>query len=316
MIYAVILVLLVILELLYFKIAEKYNIIDKPNERSSHTQITLRGGGIIFCLGILLYFLYFGFTYPWFFAGLILITGISFVDDVRSVPNKIRLFVHLAAMLLMFHDLGLFSGVPFWYLLIAMVFCIGIINAYNFMDGINGITGGYSLAVLFPLVYINWKQVEFIDDAFLAVTVLSVLVFNFFNFRKNARCFAGDTGAVSIAFILVFALGRLILKTGDFTYVVLLAVYGVDSILTIIHRLLVHENIFKPHRKHIYQLLVNELKLPHIGIATFYAALQLVISVGYISTDRQVAYTLIAIFVLSIFYVLFKRRFYNLKKTL
>lgn len=315
MIYIIILLLLFVLELFYFKIADRYNIIDKPNERSSHTKITLRGGGVIFYLGILLYFLFFDFTYPWFFVGLTLISGVSFADDVRSVPNRIRLLIHFMAMLLMFYDLGLFSGTPFWYILISLIFCTGIINAYNFMDGINGITGGYSLSVLLVLIYINSVQVEFIDHAFLYTIFLAVLVFNIFNFRKNAKCFAGDVGAVSIAFILVFALGRLILKTGDLTYIVLLAVYGVDSILTIIHRLLLHENIFKPHRKHAYQLLANELKIPHIGVSAFYAILQLVISIGYVClSEIHLAYTLISIFVLSISYILFKRKCYNIKR--
>lgn len=311
MIYWVVFVLLLALELFYFKVADRYNIIDKPNERSSHTQITLRGGGVVFYLGVLLYFLFFGFTYPWFFAGLTLIAGISFVDDVRSVPNRIRLVVHFIAMLLLFYELGLFSGTPLWYILIALVFCTGIINAYNFMDGINGITGGYSLVVVLALIWENRMEGMFIDPAFLYVTFLAVLVFNIFNFRTKAKCFAGDVGAVSIAFILVFALGRLILQTGDLTYIVLLAVYGVDSVLTIIHRLLLHENIFKPHRKHAYQLMANELRLPHVAVSAGYALLQGLIAVGffYFQEERWL-YTLLVIAALSALYIGFKVRFY------
>lgn len=312
--YLIIAVLLFVLELLYFKIADKYNIIDKPNERSSHTRITLRGGGVVFYFGVLLYFLFFGFTYPWFFAGLTLIAGVSFVDDIRSVPNRIRLAIHFIAMLLMFYELGLFSGTPFWYILIALIFCTGIINAYNFMDGINGITGGYSLVVLLALIYINRMQVEFIDHSFLYIVFLAVFVFNLFNFRAKAKCFAGDVGAVSIAFILVFALGRLILQTNDWTYIVLLVVYGVDSVLTIIHRLILHENIFKPHRKHVYQLLANELHVPHIVVSTGYGLLQLLIIVGYFCfPERHLLYLVLAIILLSILYILFKWTFYKQK---
>lgn len=310
--YLIILVVLFILELLYFRVANKYNIIDKPNERSSHTQITLRGGGVVFYFGMLLYFLFFGFNYLWFILGLTLIAGVSFADDVRSVPNRVRLAIHFAAMLLMFYDLGLFSGVPFWYLLIALIFCTGVINAFNFMDGINGITGGYSLVVLLSLIYINRIQVTFIDHAFLYVAFLSVLVFNAFNFRKKAKCFAGDVGAVSIAFILVFALGKLIIKTGDLTYIILLAVYGVDSVLTIIHRLILHENIFKPHRKHVYQLLANELAIPHVLVSLGYALLQMIIVMGYILLfDYRFVYFCSVVGILSIIYVVFKKRFYS-----
>ncbi len=310
--YLIILALLLVLELLYFKVANKYNIIDKPNERSSHTRITLRGGGVVFYFGILLYFLFFDFSYPWFFIGLTLITVISFADDVRSVPNRIRLGTHIIAMLLLFYELGLFSGVPLWYILVALIFCTGIINAYNFMDGINGITGGYSLVVLLSLIYINRMEVTFIDHAFLYVAFLAVLVFNLFNFRTKAKCFAGDVGAVSIAFILVFAIGKLILLSGDFAYILLLAVYGVDSILTILHRLLLKENIFQPHRKHVYQLLANELKVKHVVVSGAYSILQLLIAVGLIYlNDRHLVYSIFIIGILSVVYVLIKWNFYK-----
>lgn len=105
-----ILVLLAGIELFYFRIADRFNIIDKPNERSSHKRITLRGGGVIFLFGAWLYAAFYGFQYPWFLAGLTLIAAISFADDVHSIPNKIRIVVHFAAMLLMFYQLGLFSA--------------------------------------------------------------------------------------------------------------------------------------------------------------------------------------------------------------
>ena len=94
MYYLIILVLLFFIELLYFRIADKCNIIDKPNERSSHTQITLRGGGIILYFGALIYFGANCFEYSWFVLALSLITAISFVDDIRSISSKFRLFFH------------------------------------------------------------------------------------------------------------------------------------------------------------------------------------------------------------------------------
>jgi UDP-N-acetylmuramyl pentapeptide phosphotransferase/UDP-N-acetylglucosamine-1-phosphate transferase len=142
--YLLIFILLVIIENIYFKIADKYNIIDKPNERSSHTGIIIRGGGIIFTIGVLLYALFFNFPYPWFIGGLLLITIISFIDDTRNLSSKIRITVHFSAMIMMLYQLGLMNDYPWWYTLIALIICTGIINAYNFMDGINGITGGYS----------------------------------------------------------------------------------------------------------------------------------------------------------------------------
>ena len=307
-----ILVLLAGIELFYFRIADRFNIIDKPNERSSHNRITLRGGGVIFLFGMWLYAAFYGFQYPWFLAGLTLIAAISFADDVHSVPNRIRIAVHFAAMLLMFYQLGLFSAGQWWYLLPAWIVCTGIINAYNFMDGINGITGGYSLSVLLPLVVVNARE-AFIDPQLIWVAVLSVLVFCWFNFRPKARCFAGDVGAVSIAFILLFMLGALILRTGNLWYLVFLVVYGVDSVLTICHRLLLRENIFEAHRKHVYQLMANELKIPHVVVSAIYALLQVVISFGaiYLPVNGWVYFGAVIV-LLSAVYVLFKMKYYCL----
>jgi len=266
MYYLIILVLLFLAELFYFHIADKCNIIDKPNERSSHTRITLRGGGIIFYLGALAYFLTNQFEYPWFMLALTLITFISFVDDIRSTSQGLRLVFHFTAMALMFYQWGLFN-LPWWTILVALIVCTGIINAYNFMDGINGITGGYSWVVLLALAFINVQIVRFVEEDLIYTMLCAVLVFNFFNFRKKAKCFAGDVGSVSIAFVILFLIGKLIIRTENFSWIVLLVVYGVDSVLTIIHRLMLHENIGLPHRKHLYQLMANELEIPHVMVS-------------------------------------------------
>ena len=253
MYYLLILVLLFLAELFYFKVADRCNIIDKPNERSSHTKVTLRGGGIIFYFGALAYFLTSGFEYLCFLLALTLVTFISFVDDIKSTGQMTRLLFHFSAMAMMFYQWGLFS-LSWWWIVIALIVCTGIINAYNFMDGINGITGGYSLVILAALAYVNKEVVTFVEADFIYTVICSVLVFCFFNFRKRAKCFAGDVGSVGIAFILLFLIGRLIIQTGDFSWIVLLSVYGVDSVLTIIHRLMLHENIGLPHRKHLIRL--------------------------------------------------------------
>ena len=229
----------------------------------------MRGGGIIFYFGALAYFLSNHWEYPWFMLALTLITFISFVDDIRSTSQGLRLVFHFTAMALMFYQWGLFS-LSWWWIIIALIICTGIINAYNFMDGINGITGGYSLVILGALAYINSEITTFVEPALINTVLCSVLVFCFFNFRKKAKCFAGDVGSVSIAFILLFLIGKLIIKTEDFSWIILLSVYGVDSVLTIIHRLMLHENIGLPHRKHMYQLMANELKIPHVGVSLIY----------------------------------------------
>ena len=312
MYYLIILVLLFLAELFYFRIADKYNIIDKPNERSSHTRITLRGGGIIFYLGALVYFLTSQFEYPWFMLALTLVTVISFVDDIRSISQGLRLVFHFTAMGLMFYQWELFT-LPWWTVVVALIACTGIINAYNFMDGINGITGGYSLVVLGALAFINHWVVSFVEPGLIYTMLCAVLVFNFFNFRKRAKCFAGDVGAVSIAFIILFLIGKLIIDTEDFSWIVLLAVYGADSVLTIVHRLMLHENIGLPHRKHLYQIMANELKIPHVAVSLTYVVVQGVVVAGYLVL-REYGYVYLAgsILLLSILYLLFMKKFFHL----
>ena len=314
MYYIIVLVLLFLAELFYFYIADKYNIIDKPTERSSHARITLRGGGIIFYFGVLAYFLTNHFEYPWFMLALTLVTLISFIDDIRSTSQALRLVFHFSAMALMFYQWGLFS-LPWWTILVALIICTGIINAYNFMDGINGITGGYSLVILGALAFINHSVVSFVEPDLIYTMLCAVLVFNFFNFRKRAKCFAGDVGAVSIAFTILFLIGRLIIQTGDFSWIILLVVYGIDSVLTIVHRLMLHENIGLPHRKHMYQIMANELRMPHVVVALIYMMMQAIVVIGYlILREYGYWYLLGSVFLLSMLYLLFMKRFFCLHK--
>lgn len=311
-IYCVIAVLLLLLELLYFKVADRYNIIDKPNLRSSHTYITLRGGGIIFPISVLVYTAFFGFEYGWFLVGLMALSVVSFVDDIKSVPNSVRLVVQFAAMFLMFWQWGIIGIDSWWVIILALIFCTGIINAYNFMDGINGITGGYSLAVLFPLLIVN-RYDHFIDEPIIVVTILGNIIFCLFNFRKRAKCFAGDVGSVSMAFIVVFILGKLIVQTGNLCYIVFLSVYGVDTVLTICHRIMLHENLGVAHRKHAYQLMANELHIPHVWVSVLYMVLQFAISLGaiYIPINGWL-YLGCVVCLLSFGYLLFMRKYYPL----
>ena len=243
---------------------------------------------------------------------LTLITFISFVDDIRSTSQGLRLVFHFTAMALMFYQWGLFS-LPWWTIVVALIVCTGIINAYNFMDGINGITGGYSLVVLTALAFINGVYVPFVEPALIYTMLCAVLVFNFFNFRKQAKCFAGDVGSVSIAFVILFLIGMLIIRTENFSWIVLLAVYGVDSVLTIIHRLMLHENIGLPHRKHLYQIMANELKIPHMVVSLVYMLVQAVVIAGYfLFPGNEYGYLSGTIIALSLVYILFMKRFFCL----
>ncbi|WP_113637123.1 MraY family glycosyltransferase [Nubsella zeaxanthinifaciens] len=289
----------IIVELVYFKIADRFNIIDKPNHRSSHTSVTIRGGGIIFPLAVLAYSLINGFHQVYFVIGLLAIATISFLDDVLTLNNKVRLSIHLTSVVLLFFQWNLFNLSWYW-ILIALIFVIATINAYNFMDGINGITGGYSLLAIATLYYINQTIVNFTDNELLIIVALALLVFNLFNFRTKAKCFAGDVGSVSIAFIIVFFIGQLILTTQNLSYILLLLVYGTDTAFTVLFRKIRGENIFEAHRSHFYQYLSNQLKLSHILVSCIYIFVQLLINlllIKFALTDMLHGVSLLALFV-------------------
>lgn len=326
--------LLLALELMYFKLADHFNIIDKPNERSSHSSIVLRGGGIIFTLAMVAWAVMMAIQGDWqvvldylpFLLGLLLIAGVSFVDDIMSLPDSVRLVAQFGAMALMFWSMGIMHWNMWWIVILALIVCVGATNVINFMDGINGITAGYALAVLVPLALVNQMPEQvghgvggFIDQSYLIVAIIGVLVFCIFNFRPKgkAKCFAGDVGSIAIAFIMLFAIGRLVVQTQDVTYLIFLLVYGVDGCLTICHRILLHENLGEAHRKHAYQLMANELKIGHVKVSLLYMAMQLFVSLGfiYLCPDSVVAhwgYLVGATLVLAVAYVLFKKKYYHL----
>lgn len=337
--YLIIFALLLAAELVYFKIADKCNIIDKPNERSSHSTIVLRGGGIIFAFSILAWMVMQMIFREWdtvngylpFIIGLVLICAVSFWDDIHSLPDSVRLVAQFTAMGLAAWCIinGSRLMVLDWYWLVligiaALFVFVGATNIINFMDGINGITAGYALAVLVPLLMLDVRSkmeevVGFIEPSYLVVAIIGVLVFSIFNFRPKgkAKCFAGDVGSIGIAFIMLFALGKLIMQTGDITYLVFLLVYGVDGCCTIIHRIMLHENLGEAHRKHAYQLMANELKIGHVKISLLYMAMQLAVSLGfvYLCPNTILAhwiYLIAAGIVLVGAYVLFMRKYYHL----
>ena len=316
--YFLIFVLLLVAELVYFRIANKCNIIDKPNERSSHSTIVLRGGGIIFLIGAWVWSAFFGFEYPWFLAGLTLVAGVSFVDDIHSLPDSVRLVAQFAAAAMAFYQLGMLHWSMWWVVLVALIVYVGATNVINFMDGINGITAGYALAVLVPLLLVNGEG-RFVESSLIINTITSALVFCFFNFRPKgkAKCFAGDVGSIGIAFIMLFLLGNVIMKTGDITWLIFLLVYGVDGCLTIVHRIMLHENLGEAHRKHAYQIMANELKIGHVKVTSLYMVMQLAVSLGFVYLCPNNAlchwlYLLVAFGVLAIAYVLFMKKYYHL----
>ena len=286
----------------------------------------MKGIRIVFCLEVVYFKIADRFNIVWFLLAVTLIVGVSFVDDVRSLPDSVRLVAQFAAMVMMFYQLDILHWNMWWMVLVALVVCVGAADVINFMDGVNGITGAYALASLVPLALLN-AGMGFVAQSLIYVVMLADVVFCFFNFRPKgrAKCFAGDVGSIGVAYILLFLIGALILATGDITWLIFLLVYGVDGCLTIGHRIMLHENLGEAHRKHAYQLMANELGIGHVKVASFYALLQLAISLGFVYLCPVLArvsgmglvawhwiYLVVALVVLAMAYVLFMRKFYHL----
>ncbi len=308
--FLLILILCYIIEKVYFFIAERMNIVDRPNHRTLHVGATIRGGGIVFPVSVMLYFVFFGAFDWYFFAGLVIVSVMSFIDDLGHIKSSVRLLGQFLAIGLVAWQLGYWDAGWIWWILM-MVISVGVLNAYNFMDGINGITGGYSFVLTGSLMFINTEIIEFTDNAILLSVVIGLLVFNFFNFRIKATCFAGDVGSVSIAFINVYFVLKLIMVTNNLLFILLLAVYGVDTVLTIIHRLIRKENIFEAHRLHLFQVIVKNKKIPHLVMSGIYMLVQLIINgliffVIQMKTGIQMVFASAIILILAGIYIFVK----------
>ena len=311
-VYAGVAILLFGAEVLYLRLATQYNIVDTPNHRSSHTQQTVRGGGIIFWLAAFLAFVVTDFASPVFFVGLTLVALVSFLDDISSIQNRIRFLIQLISLGLLLEQTGLWSELS-WWMVPGLILACGVLNAYNFMDGINGITVFYSFITVSSLLIINQFFTPFTEPTWIVFSLIGLVIFAFFNARRQALCFAGDVGSVSMAFMVIFLLISLMRESGQLTYLLLLTVYGIDSVMTILYRLWRGENIFRAHKLHLFQLLVHQLKWPHLRVAGLYALTQALIN-GYViwltrweaQTQFWGSFALLA--VLTLVYCLVKNR--------
>lgn len=304
------LIIFVIIELVYFRVADKYNIIDKPNHRSSHSSVTIRGGGIIFPISFLIPLVVSVYN-DWLLVSFALtaISLVSFLDDAITLDNKVRLLIQSLAVSILLLQIS--GNADILWLIPSFIIITGIINAYNFMDGINGITALYSIVTVGSLFWISHSLITIIPNIFFISLFASLTVFSFFNVRKKAKCFAGDVGSVSMAFIVCFLLISLSVKTGSFIWILLLGIYGIDTVFTIICRLARKETIFKAHRSHFYQFLVNEHGLNPLLVASLYAFAQLLLNIGVIfayKTEMPLI-AIVSLFVFLLIYTIFRLRF-------
>ncbi|MFC0263923.1 UDP-GlcNAc--UDP-phosphate GlcNAc-1-phosphate transferase [Fontibacter flavus] len=284
---------------LYLRLAKRWNITDVPNHRSSHSKVTVRGGGIIFVVGAITAFVL-GYIGIWPLLGLIISALAGFVDDIQPLPRRLRLMAHFIGLAILLWGGGLLT-LPWWILMVIFIAFTGWVNAFNFMDGINGITAFYALVLLGTFYWMS--ELEAFRE-FILIMGLSVLVFTFYNARKKAVAFAGDVGSISMAFVIGFLLLELMFFTGDLYYILFVAVYGIDAVITILIRLWQKENIFRPHRRHLYQYMANELQIPHLKVAGIYAISQFLINFSVIFWFHGLELTLLKTMIILLFLAL------------
>ena len=235
---------------------------------------------------------------------------ISFIDDIHSVSPQIRLICQFIAILCLFYHSGLIRTSMHVVVLLSIA-CVGTMNIYNFMDGINGMTCGYSFVVSLFLLYADLRIVNFVDINLIIYVIISLVVFSLFNFRNRAICFAGDVGSMTMGFIIVFLVLRLALRAHSMAYMVFLAVYAVDGGLTILHRIALGDNLMKPHKKHVYQIMANELGVSHIVVSGIYMGLQTICCMVYIMWPNYTTF-FVEIGLLIMIYLLFMKKYYKL----
>ncbi len=278
--YSLVFLVLLLIGLIYYRLANRYGIVDKPNLRSSHTKVTVRGGGILFPAAVIFWWMSTDFLNTWMVLGMVWISVVSLLDDMYTISRKLRFGIQFLALSMAFYDLGVFEQESWWGLPILYFVALGIINAINFMDGINGITGFYGLVFFGSLLAIN-EYMPLFDESLIRYIVLAILVFLIFNFRKRAFMFAGDIGSISLAYLIIYFLVQWYLVSHNWTIILFLLFYGMDSFITLGHRLIRGENVAIPHRTHLYQILANQLKKDHVLIALVYGLLQLIINVAF-----------------------------------
>jgi len=303
---------LILLSYLYFWLARRFKIVDIPNHRTMHKGATIRGGGLVVWIGMIGFSFVFSNPGIYFLVGLILIGATGFLDDLIDLSSKVRFPIQAISIILIIWQLQLIDGAVIW-LLLTVIIGTGILNAFNFMDGINGITVGYSLVFVCTLLYIQHYQFSFIDVSYLHGYLLGLLAFGFFNFRKKAVCFAGDVGSLTIAFINIFLLMKLMVEVQSLRYLFLFSVYGIDTIFTIIQRIFRKENIFEAHKLHLFQEIVSRTRISHLGMTTIYMSIQLLINFVIISSypasiSSQWFIILVMLCLLSLLYIWFKSK--------
>ena len=292
----------------YVWLAKRLNIIDKPNERSSHTTNTVRGLGIMFSLYFALGTWYFECFNTLLTLGLLLASVVGFADDRITLSASLRFVAYLISVVLVAFSIQGFNDLPLAIMGVSAVLILGVINMYNFMDGVNGMSLIYAFVFFLSVVFLYRFSPSYGSDSVLVYVILLIVISCFwFNIRLRALAFLGDAGSIFLGLLISYFVCNLIIVSGSISYLLLISVYAVDSVGTIILRLLKKQNIFDAHRLHVYQMLANEYEWGHLKVASFYGILQVVINGLYIMLfPESDVYFIIILILLTIGYLILR----------
>jgi UDP-N-acetylmuramyl pentapeptide phosphotransferase/UDP-N-acetylglucosamine-1-phosphate transferase len=266
-------------------------VLDVPNERSSHSQPTPRGGGLIIvfvCLTVyLLYTIFVGHNFSWgYFFGAVMVALVSWFDDLRSVSTALRFLVHGIAAAFVISNLGAWQTIYFPVVgdvslgivgaLLTFLWIVWLTNAYNFMDGIDGIAAAQAITAGFGWIIVGWILGNNFFEFYGGVIAFSSLGFLIHNWQP-ARIFMGDVGSAFLGF--TFAAFPLLTKNENsspaqgylpWLGVLMVAPFVADSVLTFLRRAIRGEKVWEAHRDHLYQRLVQRGH-SHAFVACAYA---------------------------------------------
>jgi Fuc2NAc and GlcNAc transferase len=305
--------------ILIYKFGFRIGLVDVPNERSSHTIPIPRSGGI----GIWLTFIPAGFFFTNYqiFAILAGIVGlIGLFEDSFTLSTKIRLLLQLIIFTVVVSQLlGLpTSIIKLIFFIFWIVFVIGTANFYNFMDGIDGIAGltglvGFGFMAIFSFFFVNNSDIALMS----IVASMACLGFLPFNFPK-AKVFMGDVGSVFLGLVFASFVVKLSTTINIFICIVMfLCLFYADAIVTIFCRWQRGENLMQAHRKHLYQYMSNELKIPHWIVSLAYALAQLFFGIlALIAYRKGLVWQLVVFGVFIILFLVIYKVIKNVKPRL
>lgn len=257
------------------RLALAKSIIDIPNERSSHTVATPRGGGVAIVLSFigalfvlfLFEFLLFNLFIALLGAG-VLLAVIGFLDDLGHVAARWRLLGHFSAAIWGLYwlqgfppliILGMSLDLSWVGYILAAVYSVWLLNLYNFMDGIDGLASIEAMTSCLSMAFLYWL-LEFQDSAVLLIALVSsVLGFLVWNFPP-AKIFMGDAGSgfLGIILALLSIQGAWLSANFFWCWIIVLGVFIVDATFTLLHRLWRKEKVYEAHRSHAYQYAARQ----------------------------------------------------------